>query len=414
MSKTVYIIGGGAAGFFCAINMAEQHPDYSITILEKTTKLLSKVLVSGGGRCNTTHYCFDNAEMVKNYPRGNKELRGIFSRFSVKDTIDWFQERGVELHAEVDGRMFPSTNNSQTIIDCFIDQARELGVKVKCKMEVVSISEGTKGLQLKLKEGLPIAIGTEEIKKIDADIVVVATGGFPMKKGYSFLEKTTHSIIEPIPSLYTFNLPKDPVIELMGVAVKEATIKIAGTSFTYSGPLLITHWGFSGPAVLKLSAFAAGHFHETNYKADILINWVNLGQEQTRTEFLKQTSGRKMLPKNSNIFNLPKRLWEFLLLKAEIDPNIAWEETAKKKTNKIIELLSNDVYHMQGKTTFKEEFVTCGGIPLNEIDCKTMQSKKLPGLYFAGEVLNMDGITGGFNFQAAWSTAWVVANSVVK
>lgn len=411
MSKTVYIIGGGAAGFFCAINMANLHPDYSITILEKTTKLLSKVLVSGGGRCNTTHYCFDNSEMVKNYPRGNKELRGIFSRFSVKDTIEWFKERGVELNAEADGRMFPSTNSSQTIIDCFIDQARELGVKVKCKMEVLSISEGEKGLQLELKEDLTIAIGTE-IKKVNADIVVVATGGFPMKKGYSFLQKTAHAIIEPIPSLYTFNVPKNPVTELMGVSVKEATIKIAGTSFIYSGPLLITHWGFSGPAVLKLSAFAAEYFHSTSYKADILINWVNMGQEQTRTEFLQQTNGRKMLPKNSNIFNLPKRLWEFLLLRAEIDPNISWEETAKKKINRIIELLSNDVYHMQGKTTFKEEFVTCGGIPLNEIDCKTMQSKKLPGLYFAGEVLNMDGITGGFNFQAAWSTAWVVASSV--
>ncbi|MDP2384900.1 MAG: NAD(P)/FAD-dependent oxidoreductase [Bacteroidota bacterium] len=413
MSKTVYIIGGGAAGFFCAINMANLHPDYSITILEKTTKLLSKVLVSGGGRCNTTHYCFDNSEMVKNYPRGFKELRGIFSRFSVKDTIEWFQERGVDLNAEADGRMFPSTNSSQTIIDCFMEQAKEFGVKVKCKMEVLSISEKADGLALEIKEDLPIAIGTKEIKKVNADVVVIATGGFPMKKGYSFLEKTTHTIVEPIPSLYTFNVPKNPVTELMGVSVKEATIKIGGTPFVYSGPLLITHWGFSGPAVLKLSAFAARHFNETNYNADILINWVNIGQEQTRTEFLKQTNGRKMLPKNSNIFNLPKRLWEFLLLKAEIDPNIAWEETAKRKINKIIELLSNDTYHMQGKTTFKEEFVTCGGIPLNEIDCKTMQSKKLPGLYFAGEVLNMDGITGGFNFQAAWSTAWVVANSIV-
>lgn len=388
--------------------MAEQHPGYSITILEKTTKLLSKVAISGGRRCNTTHSCFDNGELVKNYPRGIKELRGVFSRFSVKDTIQWFSDRGVELHTEADGRMFPTTNSSQTIINCFLEQAKNLGVKVRTKVEVLSVYEEDGKLLLETETD---HAGSSE--KQEADIVVIATGGFPLKKGYSFLNKTGHTIVDPIPSLYTFNIPKDPIIELMGVSVKEAAIKIAGTAFTYTGPLLITHWGFSGPAVLKLSAFAANHFHEKNYKADILVNWVNLGQEQTREEFLTQTSGRKLLPKNSNVFNLPKRLWEYLLLKAEIDPVVAWEETAKKKINKLIELLSNDVYRMEGKTTFKEEFVTCGGIPLSEIDHKTMQSKKVPGLYFAGEVLNIDGITGGFNFQAAWSTAWIAASSIV-
>jgi hypothetical protein len=408
VGKTVYIIGGGAAGFFCAINLARKHPDYSITILEKTTKLLSKVLVSGGGRCNTTHHCFDTNELVRNYPRGHRELKGVFSRFSVKDTIQWFEERGVRLHTEIDGRMFPTTDSSQTIIDCFMEEARKLGVRIHCKADVHSIKKENEQFRLAVHFG-----NASRPDEIAADCVVVATGGFPMKKGYDFLHTSGHSIVDPIPSLYTFNIPDNPVTELMGVALKEVNVKILGTSFAYSGPFLITHWGFSGPAVLKLSAFAAGHFHEKKYEADVMINWLNKGQEEIRELLQKEIRhSKRSLPKNTNAFGLPKRLWEFLLLKAEIDSSVSWEETAKKKINKLIELLSADIYKMKGKTTFKEEFVTCGGIPLPEVDCKRMESKKVPGLYFAGEVLNIDGITGGFNFQAAWSTAWIVADSI--
>ncbi|MCD6066745.1 MAG: hypothetical protein K0S33_1571 [Bacteroidetes bacterium] len=408
MSKTVYIIGGGASGFFCAINMAQKHSDYRITILEKTTKLLSKVLVSGGGRCNTTHHCFDNNELVRNYPRGIKELKGVFARFSVKDTIQWFEERGVKLYAEPDGRMFPDTNSSQTIIDCFMQEAKSSGVKILCKADVHSIKKENNKFQLQVHLD-----NAAEPNILEADVVVVATGGFPMKKGYDFLLSSGHSIVNPIPSLYTFNIPANAITQLMGVALKEVNVKITGTSFAYSGPFLITHWGFSGPAVLKLSAFAADHFHEKNYTAEVMINWLNAVQEEVRTHLQREILlTKRSLPKNTNVFNLPKRLWEFLLQKAEIDSSVSWEETPRKKINRLIELLSADIYKMQGKTTFKEEFVTCGGIPLQEVDCKRMESKKIPNLFFAGEVLNIDGITGGFNFQAAWSTAWIVADSV--
>lgn len=406
LKKTVYIIGGGAAGFFCAINLSERCPEYNITILEKTGKLLSKVLVSGGGRCNTTHFCFDNNQLVQNYPRGYKELKAIFSRFSVKDTIDWFEKRGVHLHAEADGRMFPSTNSSQTIIDCFMEECKMRKISIRMNTEVKEILSSDGTFKVKIKN-------SDNEMTLAADTVIVTAGGFPMKKGYDFLMKTGHTIVTPIPSLYTFNLPGNKIIALMGVSVPNTEIKISGTKFSYTGPLLITHWGFSGPAVLKLSAFAADYFNSNNYKASIIINWISRKQEDLREYLTNNIFSSKSLPKNSNEFGLPRRLWDYLLEKAEIDANISWEEISKKKKNKIIELLCADVYEMHGKTTFKEEFVTCGGIALNEVDCKRMESKLHPGLFFAGEVLNIDGITGGFNFQAAWSTAWIVAQSIL-
>lgn len=407
MEKQVYIIGGGAAGFFCAINLAKLKPKYQITILEKSTKLLSKVAVSGGGRCNVTNQCFDISELIKNYPRGSKELRSVFLKFSPRETMEWFKSRGVELHAEQDNRTFPITNNSQTIIDCFLEEAKKYGVIIKTKAEVKSIH------QTNDKIGLNVLLNDINDKAFQADAVVVTSGGFNQQKGYEFLKNTGHTVISPLPSLYTFNIPNNPITQLMGLSVPEAKIKIGGTSYVYSGPLLITHWGFSGPAVLKLSAYAAEYFHQKNYEAQININWLGLSFEEIKTEIethIKKNG--KSLPKNTSVFGMPKRLWEFLLIKAEFDLLKPWNEISKKHINKLIELLFSDVYVMRGKTTFKEEFVTCGGIDLKEIDFKTMESKKIKGLYFAGEILNIDGITGGFNFQVAWSTAWLAANSI--
>ena len=405
--KQVYIIGGGAAGFFCAINLAKKNPSYKITILEKTTKLLSKVLVSGGGRCNVTNQCFEISDLIKNYPRGSKELRSVFSKFAPQDTIEWFAKRNVKLHAEADNRMFPTTNNSQTIIDCFIDESKKHGVTIQTKAEV----KETKKQNDKIV--LSVIVNDTNEQDLIADAVVITSGGFNQEKAYGFLQATGHTIVKPLPSLFTFNIPNDAVTQLMGLSVPNAKVKVAGTNYLFEGPLLITHWGFSGPAVLKLSAYAAEYFHQKSYEATIHINWLNKEYEEIKQAVEQlQKQQHKALPKNTNVFVLPKRLWEHLLIKADLNNDKPWSEITKKSINKLVEVLFADSYTMRGKTTFKEEFVTCGGIELKEIDFKTMQSKKMSELYFAGEVINIDGITGGFNFQAAWSTAWVAANSI--
>ncbi len=401
--KKIIVIGGGAAGFFAAINIAEKCDNAEITIAEKTQKLLSKVKVSGGGRCNVTNDCPDISKLVKNYPRGEKQLKKIFRHFAVEDTISWFEERGVELQSEDDGRMFPVTNSSQTIINCFSREAERLKIKINTGCEIKSIT----------KKDAQFILDTNG-EELTCDAVVVTTGGFSKLSAYEFLLPTKHKIIPPLPSLFTINLKKDPVTELMGVSVRNAEVKIAGTKLKYSGPVLITHWGFSGPAVLKLSAFAAETFHEKNYVADILINWTVLENEENVKHEIESNILKKpnSFPVNSNLFRLPERLWMFLLEKSEINPQKNWSEQTRKSLNKLINNLYADQYRMEGKTTFKEEFVTCGGIDLQEINTETMESKLVPGLYFAGEILNIDGITGGFNFQAAWSTAYVVSQSI--
>jgi len=405
--KRVYVIGGGAAGFFCAINLAKKNPSYKITILEKTTKLLSKVLISGGGRCNVTNQCFEISDLIKNYPRGSKELRSVFSKFAPQDTIDWFEQRNVKLHAEVDKRMFPVSNNSQTIIDCFLDEAKKYGVAIQTKADV---------REIKNQDGkivLSIIVNDTNAKDLIADAVVVTTGGFNQEKAYGFLQATGHTIVKPLPSLFTFNIPNNDITQLMGLSVPNAKVKVVSTNYMFEGPLLITHWGFSGPAVLKLSAYAAEYFHQKSYESQINVNWLNKEYEEIKHAVEQlQKQQYKSLPKNTNVFVLPKRLWEHLLIKADLNNDKPWSEITKKSINKLVEVLFADAYTMRGKTTFKEEFVTCGGIELKEIDFKTMQSKKMTGLYFAGEVINIDGITGGFNFQAAWSTAWLAANSI--
>lgn len=400
-SKHILIIGGGASGFFAAINSAINFPETKITILEKSTKLLSKVKVSGGGRCNVTHACFENQELIKNYPRGQKELQQVFSQFTTSDTVTWFAQRGIKLKTEQDGRMFPESNSSESIINCFLEEAKKHNIDIHLSEEVI----GLKSIENK------ILVSTTKNTFI-ANAVICGIGGHHQLNNYAFLKKVGHTIDELIPSLFTLNLPQSNIKELMGLSVKNGTVKVNGTKHQYTGPVLITHWGLSGPAVLKLSAFAAQEFFKLNYHAGISVNWTNNLNEEYIKEILSVNINSKVLVVNSSMFDIPKRLWEFLVLKSDIQPSKSWNELSKKQINKLAQTLSNDSYNMQGKTTFKEEFVTSGGINLKEINFKTMESKLLPHLFICGEVLNIDGITGGFNFQNAWSTAWIAAKNV--
>ena len=391
----VIVIGGGAAGFFAALSCKKHHPDFSVLILEKSDKLLSKVKVSGGGRCNVTHACFENSRLSKFYPRGGKQLKKTFEQFSVKDTIQWFEGRGVKLKTEEDGRMFPVTNNSQTIIDCLLNEANKSGVKIQQRVSISEIREKEKGFDLITNE-----------KTISADKIIIASGGNPKPEGFNWLKELGHTIIPPVPSLFTFNMPSEPIKKLMGVVANPVSVKIKGADLKSEGALLITHWGMSGPAILKLSSFGARELNRMNYKFDVLVNWVNKREDETRNYLSKELKSKKQIG-NKNPFALPNRLWNFLLEKNEINPEISWNQTPKKSLNKLINTLVNDSYKCEGKTTFKEEFVTCGGISLDEVSLETMESKIVPGIYFAGEVLDVDAVTGGFNFQNAWTTGFI-------
>jgi hypothetical protein len=399
--KTIVVIGGGAAGYFAAINVALNFPLAKVIILEKTGKTLQKVKVSGGGRCNVTNHCFDNAQLSKNYPRGEKELRQAFYQFSVSDTIAWFQNHFVELIAENDGRMFPSTNSSQTIIDCFEKSFTNLHGKVFLNTEVVNILKNEDEFTLNLKTG----------EDIIAHKVIITSGGFNQISGYNFLKDFNLSIIKPLPSLFTFNLQDKSITKLMGVSVPDAIVKIKNINFQNQGPLLITHWGLSGPAVLKLSAFAAIDLASLNYNFEIEVNWNANYSAETLKQFLiklKNTSAKVWASLYAEL-GIPKRLHEYLLQECELNESKKLAETNNKLIEQFCQLLCAHPFKIKGKTTFKEEFVTCGGIDLKEVNFKTMECKKVPGLYFAGEVLNVDGVTGGFNFQAAWTTSYIGA-----
>jgi hypothetical protein len=402
--KTLVVIGGGAAGFFAAINAARLNPEQHVILLEKSDKLLSKVRISGGGRCNVTHACFDNRDLVRYYPRGDKELRGAFSRFSVGDTITWFYNRGVELKVEDDGRMFPVTDSSQTIINCFLDEAQEYGVEIRLKTEVLSIAAmQTGGFRLGIADQNPIL----------CDHLVVAAGGHPKASAYRFLEKIGHRLIPPAPSLFTFNMPNDTITKLMGLSVQSATVRVQGTNLEQEGPLLITHWGMSGPAILKTSAVGARVLAEKGYQFSAFVNWLpHLGEQECRLMFQHQkTINSRHLVRTGFPRTVPRRLWEWITEKAGISDQLRWADLSNHQLQFLCEICLNDLHHVRGKTTFKEEFVTAGGIALEEVDFKTMESRKLSGLFFAGEVLDIDGLTGGFNFQAAWTTAWIAACS---
>lgn len=405
-SKTLVVIGGGAAGFFCAINAAILNPELHVIILEKTTKLLSKVKISGGGRCNVTHACFSISDMAKKYPRGDKFVKKTFHQFFTQDTIDWFESRGVEIKVEQDGRMFPKSNDSQTIIDCLLEEARRYHVEIRMSADVKTVSKNETGFELKL--------GNQKI--IKADFVTVACGGFPKGAMFDWLKELGHAIEEPVPSLFTFNIPKHPIVGLMGISVREAQVKINGTKLKETGPVLITHWGLSGPAILRLSAWGARELQQKDWHFTVQVNWVPLFNEDSmREEVLSQ---RQLLAsqkiQNKNPFQLPSRLWEFLLLQSGIQEDIRWAELPAKEQNKLIKHLCAYEMEVKGKTTYKEEFVTAGGILLSEIDAQTMMSRIVPQLYFAGEILNVDGITGGFNFQNAWTTGYIAAKNIAR
>ncbi len=403
--KLLVVIGGGAAGFFCAINAARLNPLLRVIILEKSGKLLSKVKVSGGGRCNVTHACFDVEALSKFYPRGDRFVRKAFYQFNPSHTVKWFEERGVKLKAEADGRMFPATDSSQTIINCLLKEADKYNVEVRTNCEVKNISQ---------QENSIWKIDCGNGKTFEAGFICVACGGFPKLQQAGFLKETKHHIISPAPSLFTFNIPHHPVTELMGVSVADATIKIQSTKLKSNGPLLITHWGLSGPCVLKLSAWGARELQQRNYDFNISINWLGDKKEQELKDdllFQRNSKGNTRIV-NGNIFRLPGRLWNFLLQQAGIHPEMNWADLPLKEQNKLIQLLINHEFHVKGKTTFKDEFVTAGGVDLKEVDANTMQSKLHPGLYFAGEMLDVDAVTGGFNFQFAWTSAFVAAQRI--
>ena len=401
----IVVIGGGAAGFFAAINAAELNPNAEVIILEKSNKLLAKVLVSGGGRCNVTHACFENSLLVKNYPRGEKELRGAFNRFTAEDTIAWFKQHGVALKTEDDGRMFPVTDNSETIANCLLQAAHDLNIKIKTSVSVKEIS---------IQTDKTFSLKTDTDYNPQCDKLIIASGGNPKNENYNWLSRVGHSIVPPVPSLFTFNIPNNEITKLMGISISHAKIKVASTKLETEGPLLITHWGLSGPAILKASAWGARILHDMNYDFTTLVNWLPAYKEEGLRDMLieyKNNSASKNVGGNCPL-DLPKRLWEFFLHKAVIIETSRWADINKKQINGLVNILLNDAYQVKGKTTFKEEFVTCGGISLKEVDFSTMQSKLVPNLYFAGEVLDIDGVTGGFNFQNAWTTGWIAANGV--
>lgn len=394
----VLVVGGGAAGFFAAISAKFHYPELRVAIAEKTNKVLGKVKISGGGRCNVTHHCFDLKKLCSHYPRGEKELRQVFKQFAVQDTIEWFESRGVKLKTEEDGRMFPITDNSQTIIDCLLRETKKLGIEILLQTSVAEIKKVENQFQLVTNNQQLIT------KKL-----IIATGGSPKLSGLQWLKDLGHDVVAPVPSLFTFNMPKNPITELMGVSVPNAKVRIVGTKLGYSGALLITHWGMSGPAILKLSAWGARWLAENKYNFKITVNWQEAKNEEEVRDYLSEfrNTNKLKLITNARPYDLPKRLWNFFLERLDIAIDKQWVNLKKQDFNRLVNTLFNDEYEVSGKTTFKEEFVTAGGIGLQSVDMATMQSKDLSTLYFAGEVLDIDGITGGFNFQAAWSGGWV-------
>ena len=398
------VIGGGAAGFFCAVNAARLHPALEVIIAEKGNRVLNKVRVSGGGRCNVTHACFEPAEMIKKYPRGTHFVKKAFHQFFTTDTIEWFSARSVALKTEPDGRMFPVTDSSQTIIDCLLKEANRYGVQLLMNRDVATLDRDGDKWQLQFSNG----------ERIIADYVCVACGGYPKATMFEWLTKTGHSIEEPVPSLFTFNMPGNPITKLMGVSVEKALVRITGTKLAEEGPVLITHWGLSGPAVLRLSAWGARLLSAGQYTFTAIVNWLPEQNEQGLREQFQQLRFDMAKQKivNKNPFGLPQRLWEYLLEQSGIKEDIRWADLPAAGQNKLVKNLCMQEFPVKGKTTFKEEFVTAGGIVLNEIDINTMQSKKATGLFFAGEILDIDGITGGFNFQNAWTTGHIAAQGI--
>jgi predicted Rossmann fold flavoprotein len=408
--KKIVVIGGGAAGFFAAITSAENNADYQITILEQSSRLLQKVKISGGGRCNVTHACFDPKLLVKNYPRGEKQLLGPFTRFNPQNTIDWFEARGLELKTEEDGRMFPITDSSQTIIDCFLEEAKRMNIQIRTGIGADALIPSSDNNW---------RIITQKQETIEADAVIVATGSSP--RMWTLLSKLGHTIIHAVPSLFTFNIKDERVKGLEGLSVEQARVTVVpnqkspiqNPKLSSSGPLLITHWGMSGPAILRLSARGARILAEVNHRFEIEINWVNKEAAEVAATFklFKQNHPKRNVVSNP-LFSIPKRLWVRLVSSSGISASLNFADLSNKQIETLTVALTACRFSVTGKSTYKDEFVTAGGVDLAEVDFKTMQSKKFHGLYFAGEVLDIDAITGGFNFQAAWTTGWIAGTSI--
>lgn len=395
----VIIVGGGAAGFFAAINSAEMNPNLSVAILEKNKEGLQKVKISGGGRCNVTHAEFMPQELVRNYPRGEKELLGPFHSFMTGDTIEWFSKRGVELKIEDDGRMFPVTDSSQTVIDCFLKETKRLGVEIFYSQVVKTISKSEQFL-----------IETQD-QEFVSEKLLIATGS--SVKFWKLLEKLGHTITEPVPSLFTFNIKDSRIKDIPGVVAQDVEVKVLNSDLSSSGPLLITHWGLSAPAILKLSAFGALELAKRNYQFEIEINFIKTDFEDCleKLKEIKQDFGKKAIYSSPH-FDLPKRLWQQLVLASNISIETRWADVNKEQLETLTSQLTQAVFEVNGKSTFKEEFVTAGGVDLKEINFKTFESKLIEKLYFAGEVLDIDAVTGGFNFQNAWTGAYLAAKAM--
>lgn len=404
----IIVVGGGAAGFFSAITAAENNPKAEVIILERGKEVLQKVKISGGGRCNVTHACFIPRELVKNYPRGDKALLSPFTRFAAGDTVDWFYKRGVTLKTEGDGRIFPDTDSSQTIVDCLYSAATRARVRILRGYRVEDIKVLTHS-----NSNTPTTFTVKtNHEDFEADRVIVATGSSAAI--WDILRRLGHTIVKPVPSLFTFNINDERLKGLAGLSVEEVAIHIEGTKLEASGPLLVTHWGLSGPAILRLSAWGARELHDKNYHFVLIVNWTGYNSpDDTKDVLLEQktTSPKKQIS-NTPLFNIPSRLWQRILNAAFIPWDMRWADLSKKHIQSLTEQLVKSTYEVVGKSTFKDEFVTAGGVKLDEVNFKNFESRIVPHLYFAGEVLDIDAITGGFNFQAAWTGGWIVGNAV--
>ncbi len=405
MDCDVCVIGGGAAGFFAAITCAEANPELRVVIVEKGREVLSKVRISGGGRCNVTHACFEPSELIKRYPRGGRELRGPFHTWQPSDTVNWFESHGVKLKTEADGRMFPMTDRSETIVNCLKDVARQASVRVMtgCGLDRVEVSDGG-GFDLSFSDG----------SRASCRALLIASGGLKPGPIHRFVEESGHTIEPLAPSLFTFHIKDKRLEDLAGVSVEQAEVMIPEISFREKGPILITHWGLSGPAILKLSAMGARWIQSVDYAFDCRVNWVGgsnletIGAELRRS---KSEAGRRHIW-NSPVSGLPRRLWEKLTAAAIIPETLTWSHASAPQLAALARQLTTCEFRVAGKSMNKEEFVTCGGVRLKEVDFKTMESRIIPNLYFAGEVLDIDAVTGGFNFQAAWTTGYLAGRAM--
>ena len=401
--KKVIIIGGGAAGFFTAINAKEMNPELDITILEKGKEVLQKVKISGGGRCNVTHACFEPKELVQFYPRGEKELLGPFHQFMTGDTFEWFENNGIPLKIEKDNRVFPESNSSQTIVDCFLNKTKRLGISVLKNHGVTTIQKQANSWLVITKE-----------QQFVCDAVVMAAGS--SKKVWELSKALRHSIISPVPSLFTFNIKDTRIKDLLGISVPNATVQLVDTNLEASGPLLITHWGMSGPAILKLSAFGARVLAEKNYEYQVQVNWLSRPTHKIVNVLLnlKKKHSKKQVIVRSPFEEIPKRLWERFVLATTIKTSFNWADVSHEQIDALANQLTKSVFTAKGKSTFKEEFVTAGGVDLREINFKNFESKLQNNLFFVGEVLNIDAVTGGFNFQNAWTGGWLCAKALAS